>query len=77
MPHIIAKIRDGYSQSQKERLAAALSKAVVETLDCPRFDVSVGIEDVRQTDWAERVYRPDIRDKAATIFTQPGCAPGF
>jgi 4-oxalocrotonate tautomerase len=75
MPHIIAKIRDGYSQAQKERLAAALSRAIVETLDCPQFDVSVGIEGVRQNDWTERVYGPDIRDKAATIFQQPGYAP--
>lgn len=74
MPHIIAKIRDGYSQAQKERLATALSRAIVETLDCPEFDVSVAIEDVRQTDWNDRVYGPDIRDKAATIVMLPGYA---
>ena len=76
MPHIIAKLRAGYSQRQKRRLADALSRAIVETLDCPTFDVSIAIEDVRPADWTEHVYCPDIRDKASTIYKQPGYAPG-
>jgi 4-oxalocrotonate tautomerase len=75
MPHIVAKLRAGYSQPQKHRLADALSRAIVETLDCPNFDVSVAIEDVRPADWTEHVYHPDIRDKSDTIYKQPGYAP--
>ena len=74
MPHINVKVRLGYSQRQKARLSAALAKAIVETLDCPNFDVSVGIEDVRPADWAERVYEPDILRKRDTIYKQPGYA---
>jgi 4-oxalocrotonate tautomerase len=72
MPHIIVKVRAGYPQAKKARLAEALSKAIVETLDCPTFDVSIGIEDVAPTDWAECVYRPDILDKPETIYREPG-----
>ena len=75
MPHIIAKVRAGYSQALKHRLARALSTTIVEVLDCPTFDVSVGIEDVRPVDWTQHVYEPDIRDRAETIFQQPGYAP--
>jgi 4-oxalocrotonate tautomerase len=54
---------------------APLSKALVETLDCPDFDVSIGIEDVRPADWVERVYEPDILGKPDTMYKQPGYAP--
>ncbi len=74
MPHIVAKVRAGYLKEQKVRLAKALAKAIVETLDCPNFDVSVGIEDVRPADWADRVYRPDVLAKPETIYKQPGYA---
>ncbi len=72
MPHIVVKVREGYAQAKKARLAAALVKTIVANLDCPVFDVSVGIEDVRPSDWTEAVYRPDILDKPETIFKEPG-----
>jgi 4-oxalocrotonate tautomerase len=72
MPHIVVKIRTGYPREQKERLAKALSTAMIAVLDCPKFDVSVGIEDVRPAEWEERVYRPDILAKRKTIYQQPG-----
>jgi len=72
MPHIVAKLRSGYSELQKERLASSLAECVVQSLDCPMFDVSVGIEDVPQIDWAESVHRAEVRDKSATIYKLPG-----
>ncbi len=75
MPHILVKLREGYSRAQKHRLAREVMGAIVTALDCPTFDVSVAIEDVRPAEWMERVYEPDIRDKARTVFKQPGYAP--
>jgi phenylpyruvate tautomerase PptA (4-oxalocrotonate tautomerase family) len=74
VPHIIAKVRSGYSRAQRKRLATALSKAIVDALDCPYFDVSVGIEEVRPTDWDERVYKSDILGKLDTLYKHPGQA---
>ncbi len=75
MPHILVKVRAGYSHAQKVRLSEALSSAIVKSLDCPSSDVSVGIEDVRPAEWAERVYRPEILGKPETIYKQPGYEP--
>ncbi len=75
MPHITVKVREGYSHAQKVRLAEALTDAIVKTLDCPMFDVSIGIEDVRPANWSESVYRPDILGKPATIYKEPGYEP--
>ena len=74
MPHVVVKLRSGYSRAHKDRLAATLAASVADTLDCPMFDVSIGIEDVAPNEWSERVYEPDIRDKPATIYKQPGYA---
>ena len=60
--------RRGQRQSEFPRRL----KAIVATLDCPTFDVSVGIEDVRPADWVEDVYQPDILGKPKTIYKQPG-----
>jgi len=75
VPHILVKVRAGYTEARKARLCAALHKAIVAILDCPSFDVSVGIEDVRPADWVARVYEPDILGKPDTIYKQPGYAP--
>jgi 4-oxalocrotonate tautomerase len=72
VPHIVVKVREGYAPAKKARLATALVQAIVATLDCPTFDVSVGIEDVRPADWVEDVYQPDILGKPKTIYKQPG-----
>jgi 4-oxalocrotonate tautomerase len=72
MPHVAVKLREGDSRAQKARLADALATAIVTSLDCPNFDVSVGIEDVSPADWAESVYGPDIASKSNTIYKHPG-----
>jgi phenylpyruvate tautomerase PptA (4-oxalocrotonate tautomerase family) len=62
---------DGESRNpkaQKARLSEALSKAIVVALDCPSFDVYVGIEDGRPADWMGNVHEPDIRSKPHTTI---------
>jgi 4-oxalocrotonate tautomerase len=56
-------------------LANALAKAVTSTLDYDEKFVSVGIEDVDVSDWAEKVYRPEILGKADLIFKKPEYDP--
>jgi 4-oxalocrotonate tautomerase len=75
MPHVILKIAAGKSRHEKQQLADALAKAVTSTLGYDEKLVSVGIEDVEVSDWTEKVYRPDILDKAALIFKKPGYDP--
>jgi 4-oxalocrotonate tautomerase len=75
MPHVILKIAAGKSAHEKQRLAHALAKAATSTLDYDEKFVSVGIEDVDVSDWAEKVYRPEILGKADLIFKKPGYDP--
>jgi 4-oxalocrotonate tautomerase len=34
--------------------------------------VSVALEEITPAEWAEKVYRPDIVEKVATLHKKPG-----
>ena len=72
MPHIVVKMYPGRTPDQKTALAQALAKAMMENLGTPEGAISVGIEDVEKGDWMDKVARPEIGGKPATIFKQPG-----
>ena len=75
MPHIIVKMYAGRSDEDKQKLAQALAKALIDTLGSSDKSISVGIEDVAPDDWGAKVYRPDIAAKLDTIFKAPGYEP--
>ncbi len=72
MPHIVVKMFPGRTPEQKAALAAALTKAMIETLDTPDAAISVAVEDVEKRDWMDKVAKPEIAGKPETIFKQPG-----
>jgi 4-oxalocrotonate tautomerase len=72
MPHVIVKLHSGRSEQQKKKLAEEVTKAVMTALNNSEESVSVGIEDVEPRDWRERVVKPDILGKPATIYKKPG-----
>lgn len=59
----------------KHAVAENLAKAVIETLGIDESSVSVAIEDVAMSDWADSVYLPDIQGKCDTIYKKPGYDP--
>jgi len=75
MPHVIVKMYSGRSEKEKATLADEMTKVIKTVLNYGDDAVSVGIEDVEPKDWAEKVYRPDILDKAETIYKKPGYNP--
>ena len=72
MPHVIVKLWPGKSEQQKRRLAEAITRDVATVLDYGDESVSVALEEVSPSEWAEKVYRPDIVEKAATLYKKPG-----
>ena len=75
MPHVIVKMHPGRTDEQKDKLAQAIAVAVVEIAGCEDKSVSVSIEEIAPSDWAETVYRPDIMEKAETLVKKPGYNP--
>jgi 4-oxalocrotonate tautomerase len=72
MPHVIVKLWPGKSEHQKRRLAEAITKDVATVLNYGDESVSVAVEEVTPADWGDKVYRPDIVGKAATLYKKPG-----
>lgn len=75
MPHVIVKLWPGKSEKQKQRLADAIAKDVMEILNYGEESVSVAMEEVSSRDWAEKVYKADIQAKPDQIYRKPGYRP--
>lgn len=72
MPHVIVKLWPGKSGQQKTQLAEAITKDVMKVLHYGEESVSVAFEEVSAQDWSEKVYKPDIVVKAASLYKKPG-----
>jgi 4-oxalocrotonate tautomerase len=72
MPHVIVKLWPGKSDQQKRRLAQAITDDITRVLNYGDESVSVAIEEVDSSEWAEKVYRPDILRKADKLYKKPG-----
>jgi 4-oxalocrotonate tautomerase len=75
MPHVVVKMLPGRSEEQKARIAGAVARAIVDNAGCGEDAVSVGIEEVAKEQWAEAVYRPEIRGRWDTLYRKPGYDP--
>lgn len=75
MPHVIVKLYAGRSEQQKAKLAEEVTKAIMTGANVAEQAVSVSIEDVAPDDWTEKVYKPDIVGKPATLYKKPGYNP--
>jgi 4-oxalocrotonate tautomerase len=75
MPHVIVKMLSGRSDKQKELLAEEITKVVMKHTGNSEDAVSVSIEDVDQSDWTQRVYKPDIAGNWDNLYKKPGYDP--
>lgn len=72
MPHVIVKLWPGKSEKQKTQLAEKIADDVMESWGYGEESVSVSFEEVAPQEWAEKVYRPDILQKAKNLYKKPG-----
>lgn len=72
MPHVIVKLWPGKSERQKTELAAAIVKDVMKVLSYGEESVSLAFEEVKPSDWGEKVYKPDIKGKWSQLYKKPG-----
>jgi len=72
VPHVIVKLWPGRFEQQKKRLAERIAKDVMDVLNCEDESVSVAFEEIASSDWAEKVYRPEILGKPELLYKKPG-----
>ena len=72
MPHVIVRLWPGKSEQQKNRLAEAITKNVMQILHYGEESVSVAVEEVSPQEWVAKVYKPEIKDRLETLYKKPG-----
>jgi 4-oxalocrotonate tautomerase len=65
------KLWPGKTEQQKNRLAEAITKNVMNILQYGEESVSVAMEEVKPQDWVERVYKPDIKRNLDKLYKKP------
>lgn len=72
MPHLTIKHfpRD-FTDAQREQLAAALTRVVLDHFDTYDGAVSIALEPVAKPDWGERVVAPEITERAHLLIKAP------
>jgi 4-oxalocrotonate tautomerase len=75
MPHVIIKMLEGRTDEQKTRLAEEITKVVMKHTGNEEQAVSVSIEDVKGSDWTEKVYKLDILNNWDKLYKKPGYNP--
>jgi 4-oxalocrotonate tautomerase len=75
MAHVIVKLYPGRSAETLKHLADQIVKNVADIAGCEEKVVSVAVEEVELSDWPEKVYRPDILEKADSLIVKPGYNP--
>jgi 4-oxalocrotonate tautomerase len=71
MPHVIVKLWPGKSEQQKTRLAEAIAKDVMNILHYGEESVSVAMEEIKPGEWAEKVYRAELKDNLDKLYKKP------
>jgi 4-oxalocrotonate tautomerase len=72
MPHVIVKLWPGKTEQQKNRLAEAITKNVMDILQYGEESVSVAMEEVKSEEWLEKVYKPVIKKEWGKLYKNPG-----
>ena len=75
MPHVMVKLWPGRSEEKKTKLTEAIVKDVMTHLESSESSVSVTIEEVKQEEWTDNVYKPDIQGKWDKLYKKPGYKP--
>jgi 4-oxalocrotonate tautomerase len=72
VPHVhISHFPKELDQQDRDALAAALTEALVRAFGVDEGAVSVALEPVDASDWQQRVYRPQILDRADLLIKSP------
>jgi 4-oxalocrotonate tautomerase len=72
MPHVIVKLWPGKSDQQKQQLADEITASVMKILHYGDESVSIAFEEISSTDWAAKVYEPEIKAKWNELYKKPG-----
>jgi 4-oxalocrotonate tautomerase len=72
MPHVTVKLWQGESEQQKRRLAEAITRDVMNILHYGEESVLGAMEEMRPSEWLEKVYRPEVKNNLDKLYKKLG-----
>lgn len=72
MPHVIVKLWPGKSDEQKRQLTERITEDVMEVFHYGEESISIAFEEVKSSEWREKVFEPDILKKQSQLYKKPG-----
>lgn len=75
MPHVNIKCYPGRTEEQKKKCAEEVAKVVSSIMGCDISHVSLEINEVQKTDWAETVWDKEIAPNMDKLYVKPGYKP--
>jgi len=75
MPHVVVKMYKGRTEEQKKALTEAVSKALIETVNCSDDHISVAIEEYDKELWGDKVFYPEIMKDYDKLYKKPNYKP--
>jgi 4-oxalocrotonate tautomerase len=72
MPHVNVKMYPGSTEEQKNKLAQEITNAIMKITKKPEAAVSVAIEEVKESEWMEKVYDIEISPNLEKLYKKPG-----
>lgn len=69
---MIVKLWPGKSEQQKKRLAEEITRDVTSILHYGEESVSVAMEEIKPDEWAEKVYRAELKNNLDKLYKKPG-----
>lgn len=72
MPHVIVKFVSGKPLQQQQGLADAIARDVKQHFGYDDDSISVAFDEVPSDEWKDKVYQPEIVEKADQLLKKPG-----
>jgi len=72
MPHVVVKMYPADSEEQKVKLAAEITKVIMNVTGKPEAAVSIRIDEVSEDKWMQEVYNKEIIPHLDDLFKKPG-----
>jgi len=72
MPHVTVKMYPGCTQEQKNKLAQEITNAIMTITQKPEDAISIAIEEVKESEWMDKVYKTEISPNMENLYKKPG-----
>ncbi|WP_031289286.1 tautomerase family protein [Sphingobacterium sp. IITKGP-BTPF85] len=72
MPHVVVKMYPADSEEQKVKLAAEITKVIMNVTGKPEAAVSIRIDEVSEDKWMQEVYNKEIIPHLDDLYKKPG-----